>query len=241
VTAASRGAPGDRPGVTFYGRRKGHPLRPRAGALVTSLLPRLAVPLPDPDGRGFDPRTLFPDPARPLRVEIGFGRGEHLAAQAAAHPDINFIGCEPFLNGVAGLLMEIDTRGLENVRIFAEDARLLLPALPEAIVDRLDLLFPDPWPKARHNKRRFIGRETLDTLARILTDGAEFRFATDHMDYCRWTLERLAFHSAFQWTAQQAANWRDPPPDWVETRYERKARAGGAACVYLRYRRRARL
>lgn len=228
-----------KPDIQFYGRRKGHPLRLQAQDLVDSLLPNIAVPVPAL-GSGLDLGVLFPDPARPLWVEIGFGRGEHCATQAERHPDVNFIGCEPFINGVAGLLMEVDARGLENVRILHEDARLLLPALPEASADRVFLLFPDPWPKKRHHKRRFISPENLDLIARVLKDGGEFRFATDHMDYCRWGLERLMNHPAFEWTAEEAADWRNRPDDWVATRYEQKALAKGDSCVYLRFRRKPR-
>ncbi|MDA5194613.1 tRNA (guanosine(46)-N7)-methyltransferase TrmB [Govanella unica] len=228
-----------KPDIQFYGRRKGHPLRLQAQDLVDGLLPQIAVPIP-PLGSVLEPRDLFPDPARPLWVEIGFGRGEHCAAQAANNPDVNLIGCEPFMNGVAGLLMEVDARELQNVRILHEDARFLLPALPEASVDRVFLLFPDPWPKKRHHKRRFISPENLDLLARVLKDGGEFRFATDHMDYCRWGLERVMAHPDFDWTAEEAADWRNRPDDWVETRYERKALRKGDSCVYLRFRRRPR-
>lgn len=225
--------PGD---IQFYGRRKGHPLRARAGELVERLLPDIAVAVP-PDGSALDLGALFPDPRRPLWIEIGFGRGEHLAAQAAANPDVNFIGCEPFLNGVAGLLGAIEDAGLTNIRIYADDVRHLLPALPDGSVDRLFLLFPDPWPKKRHNKRRFICEDNLDQIARLLKDGGEFRFATDHMDYCRWGLERLMRHGAFDWMAETAEDWRRQPADWVATRYEQKALSQGGSCVYLRFRR----
>lgn len=238
-TVADAAMSGDRAGVQFYGRRKGHPLRLGAERLVEELLPQVAVPMPG-TAATLDLRQLFPHPERPLWLEIGFGRGEHLAGQAAANLEVNFVGCEPFLNGVAGLLAEIEGRGLPNVRVFAEDVRLLLPALPAASVDRLFLLFPDPWPKKRHNKRRFIGTENLDLVAHVLKDGAEFRFATDHADYCRWGVEHLTNHAAFEWLAESAADWRSRPADWVETRYERKALAQGLACAYLRYQRRPR-
>lgn len=222
----------------FYGRRKGHPLRARSERLVADLLPAVAVP--DLAGRSLDPAALFPRPPAAVWMEIGFGKGEHLAAQAAAHPDVGFIGCEPFLNGVAGLLAEIEDHGLENVRIFSDDVRHLLPALPDASLDRLFLLFPDPWPKARHHKRRFIQHDNLDELARILKDGAEFRFATDHMGYCRWALAHLMDHPAFEWLAEGPADWRTRPADAAETRYERKALSQGKRCAYLRFCRRPR-
>lgn len=226
----------DLPEHQFYGRRRGHPLRARAAQLVEEVLPRVAVPRPAA-GERLGLAAVFPDPARPLWVEIGFGRGEHLAAQAEANPQVNFIGCEPFINGVAGLLAHMEDRGLANVRVFAEDARYLLPALPDASVERLFLLFPDPWPKKRHNKRRFISDENLTEIARVLVDGGEFRFATDHMDYCRWGLAHVMRHGAFEWLAERPADWRDRPADWVETRYEQKALARGERCAYLRFRR----
>ncbi len=230
------------PELNFYGRRKGHPLRQQAQTLVDQLLPQIAVSLPTA-GQTIDPTQLFGRTA-PLWIEIGFGRGEHCAAQAAANPNVNIIGCEPFLNGVAGLLLDIDarsdTRAVTNVRILMDDARSLLPALPEASVDRLFLLFPDPWPKKRHHKRRFISDENLDAIARLLVDGGEFRFATDHMDYCRWGLEHIMRHPAFEWTAEQASDWRQQPADWVQTRYETKALARGERCAYLSFRRRPR-
>ncbi len=222
----------------FYGRRKGHPLRARAERLVAELLPRVAVP--DPAPGGLDIATLFSPDCPDLWMEIGFGKGEHLAAQAAAHPEVGFIGCEPFINGVAGALAEIEDRGLGNVRLFADDVRYLLPALPDVSIGRLFLLFPDPWPKTRHHKRRFINLENLDALARILKDGAQFRFATDHMGYCRWALARLMAHPAFEWLAEGPDDWRARPADAAPTRYEQKARREGKACVYLTFRRRPR-
>lgn len=228
--------PSDLPEHQFYGRRRGHPLRSRAAFLVEEMLPKVAVP-GVVAGQRLAIGDVFPNPERPLWVEIGFGRGEHLAAQAAANPEVNFIGCEPFINGVAGLLAHMEDGDLTNVRVFAEDARYLLPSLPDAAVDRLFLLFPDPWPKKRHNKRRFISDENLDEIARVLVDGGEFRFATDHMDYCRWGLAHVMRHGAFEWLAESPADWRDRPADWVETRYERKALARGERCAYLRFRR----
>lgn len=228
-----------KPDIQFYGRRKGHPLRVQSQDLFENLFPKISVPTPEL-GASLDVGSLFPHPERPLWLEIGFGRGEHCAQQAENNPNVNYIGCEPFMNGVAGLLQEVDARGLENVRILMEDVRFLLPALPEASVERVFLLFPDPWPKKRHNKRRFISPENLDLVSRVLKDGGEFRFATDHADYCEWGLERLMNHPDFEWTAEAAADWKNRPADWVETRYERKALAKGDSCSYLRFRRIAR-
>lgn len=171
----------------------------------------------------------------PTRVwlEIGFGGGEHLAAQAQRHPDIGFIGCEPFINGVAKLLAAVRDDDLKNVRICDDDARPLLDAMDENSIERAFILFSDPWPKKRHNKRRFINPENLDRLARVLKDGAELCFASDHMDFVAWSLERLRAHPSFVWTALTAADWRLPPEDWIATRYEEKARARGEKPAYL--------
>ena len=162
-------------------------------------------------------------------------------AQAQAHPEVGFIGCEPFVNGVASLLSKIDEVGLGNtVRIRDDDARPLLDALPDASVGRAFILFPDPWPKARHHQRRFVQPSNLDRFARILKDGAELRFASDHAGYVRWALFHLSRHPDFEWTANSAADWRVRPADGVPTRYETKALAKGIACTYLTFRRRVR-
>lgn len=219
-----------------FGRRKGHRLRSGRRQLLESLLPRLRI---DPSGP-VDRESLFPRPIASLWLEIGFGAGEHLAAQARAHPDVGFVGCEPFVNGVAALLAEIDRDGLDNIRILDDDARLLLPALPDACLDRVFLLFADPWPKARHHKRRFLGPESLNALARLLGDGGELRFASDHMGHVRWALFHTLRHREFAWTAMGPEDWRRRPGDGLPTRYERKALQKGEACVYLTFRRRPR-
>lgn len=229
----------DHPRFHRYGRRRGHRLRPGRRRLIETLLPQLRVE-PSEDGARLDLVRLFGRPPRRLWLEVGFGAGEHLAAQAEAHQDVDFIGCEPFVNGVATLLSRIDAAGLTNIRILDDDARPLLAALPEAAVDRVFILFPDPWPKTRHHKRRIIAPPTLEALARVMADGAELRFASDDMDYVRWTLDHICRHGAFAWTARRPADWRHRPADAVETRYEAKARAGGATCVYLIFRRRPR-
>ena len=219
-----------------YGRRRGRPLRSGQRELLDALLPRLAVSVPA--AGALDPQTLFAAWPRPIWLEIGFGGGEHLVAQAERHPEIGFIGCEVFENGVGKLLSEIARRGLDNIRVFAEDARLLLDALPSASVDRVFILFPDPWPKRRHHKRRIVSRETLDRLAAIMRDDAELRLATDDDDYLCWMLERLTAHPDFEWQARRAEDWRRRPGDWPPTRYEEKARAAGRSPAFLRFRRR---
>ena len=225
--------------VDWRGRRIGRPLTPRRQALMADLLPRLRVSPPSA-GQRLDPFTLFAARPREIWLEIGFGSGEHLAEQAQRHLDVGFIGCEVFVNGVAALLDHIDRGGVANVRIFDDDARLLLPALPEACLARAFLLFPDPWPKTRHAKRRFVGAGNLVLLARLLADGAEFRIATDDAGYVRWVLQQMAGSPDFAWRANGPADWREPPPDWLETRYQRKAQAAGRRPVFLRFERRVR-
>lgn len=222
-----------------FGRRKGKKLRPGRSALLETLLPRLAIPRPDPGGvpgEMVDPAALFG--SRPVWLEVGFGGGEHLAAQAAANPDVGFIGCEVFVNGVASLLRHVDEAGLSNVRIFPDDARFLLKALPDRCLDRVFVLFPDPWPKHRHAGRRFISPATLDLLARLLKDGGELRVASDDVTYIRWVLMHAPNHPAFRWIASRPADWRSPPADWVPTRYEAKAVREGRPPAYLRFERR---
>ncbi len=221
----------------FYGRRRGRKLHAGKRELMAATLPEFAIDLDD----GLkQPRDLFDPPVTRLWLEIGFGTGEHLAAQARAHPDVGLIGCEPFLNGVATLVEAIDADALENIRVFADDARDMLDALPDASIERCFILFPDPWPKRRHHRRRFISTANLDSLARVLADGAELRLASDHREYVRWMLFHTLAHGAFAWTARGPADWRQRPPDWPATRYEAKALARGGDCAYLRFRRRSR-
>ena len=223
----------------WYGRRSGKKLRPGRQALVETLLPKIRLKVPT-GGRIGSLADCFPHAPKDVWLEIGFGGGEHLAAQARAHPDIGFIGCEPFVNGVASALTLVEHDGLTNIRIFDDDARLILDALPDASIGRLFLLFADPWPKRRHERRRLVSGNTLDQFARLMKDGAEFRFASDHMDYVRWTLEQVLRHLSFAWLVCGAGDWRQPPPDWIETRYEAKAFRRGENPVYLRFCRRPR-
>jgi tRNA (guanine-N7-)-methyltransferase len=220
--------------VLYYGRRKGKPLKPLRAAQLDELLPQLRIAPPAP-GVHLEPRTLFGPDVREIWLEIGFGGGEHLAGQALAHPNVGLIGCEVFLNGVASLVRHVADKNLTNVRIFNEDARLLLPALPERCLARVFLLFPDPWPKARHAKRRFIGRDNLDTLARLMRPGAELRLASDHPVYVAWALEQVPTHPAFAWRPQGPEDWRAAPGDHITTRYEKKAENSGRRPVFLRF------
>jgi tRNA (guanine-N7-)-methyltransferase len=220
--------------VLYYGRRKGKPLKPLRAALMHELLPQLRIAPPAP-GTRIDPGTLFASDIKEYWLEIGFGGGEHLAGQAAAHPGVGIIGCEVFLNGVASLVRHVADQTLTNVRIFDEDARLLLPALPDRCLSRVFLLFPDPWPKARHAKRRFVGPHNLATLARLMKPGAELRVASDHPVYIGWTLEQVPPHPAFAWTPLGPEDWRRAPADHMRTRYEQKAEKEGRKPAFFRF------
>ena len=197
------------------------------------MLPALRLP----DGP-LDPALLFAIDIEDLWLEIGFGAGEHLAWQAARRPRTGFIGAEPYVNGVASLAARAGEEGLENLRIHCGDALPLLDRLPGKALGRVFVLFPDPWPKARHRHRRIVARPMLDRLARTMRAGAELRMATDHRGYLDWMLEQLTAHPAFAWTAARADDWRRRPADWPETRYEAKARAAGVKSTYLRFIRR---
>ena len=232
VTDAGAGPP-----LRWYGRRGGHRLRKGRRDRIERQLP--ALRLAPPEGI-VDLAAAFGAVPSDVWLEVGFGAGEHLAAQAAAHPEIAMVGCEPYVSGVASLLSIIEREGLANIRIFNDDARMLLGALPEATIGRVFVLFPDPWPKKRHHKRRFIQPETLDALGHVMKDGAELRFASDHMGYVRWTLDHAIRHPVFDWLARRPGDWRRRPPDGFETRYERKAAGQGLASVHLGFRRRCR-
>ena len=218
-----------------YGRRKARPLSERKDRLLDELLPRLrlrlATPAPSPLA------SLFAQPVSDVWLEIGFGSGEHLAWQAGPHPDVGCSGCEPFINGVASLLGRIEDSGLETVRIHDGDAREALDWLPETSIGRAFVLFPDPWPKKRHLKRRLLSPETVAQLARVLRSGGELRFATDNGDYAGRALSLFLESGAFQWLAESAKDWRERPADWPETRYERKALAASRKPAYLSFRR----
>ena len=214
----------------LYGRRQGHRLRPGQAALVEALLPQIAVP----ETGALDATTLFGND-RPIEVEIGFGSGEHLAGQAALRPDHGFIGCEPFLNGVVGALGHVRESALDNVRLHMGDALDVIERLPDASLSRLYLLHPDPWPKARHAKRRMMNHGPIDLIAAKLMRGCEFRFGTDDPTYCRWAMMIMDQRRDFVWTARDPADFLTRPDDWPETRYERKARRKGHEVWYFRY------
>jgi tRNA (guanine-N7-)-methyltransferase len=217
----------------LYGRRQGHKLRAGQAALVEELLPEVSVP----ETGALDAATLFGDD-RPLEFEIGFGAGEHLAAQAEARPGVGFIGCEPFLNGVVGALGHIRERGLANVRLHMGDALSVLDRLPDASLERVYLLHPDPWPKARHAKRRMVNDGPIDLIASKMKAGSELRIATDHPIYLEWALMIMQRHEGqFRWLAEKPADFLERPGGWPETRYAAKALREGRRAYYLRYQR----
>lgn len=219
----------------LYGRAVGKPLRSRQAGLVETLLPRVAIKVPE---RGeIDLAALFPE-AEDFALEIGFGGGEHLAFQAGRAPKTGFMGAEPFLNGVAKLLAAIEEDAIGNIRVLHGDGRPLIEALPDASLSRIFVLHPDPWPKKRHYKRRMISPWFFDAAARLLTPGGELRVASDIPDYVRWTLMHAQNAPAFEWTARRAADWRERPADWPQTRYEAKALREGRSPAYLIFRRR---
>ncbi len=219
------------PTKQLYGRRKGWKLSLHQSGLVETMLPALALKL-QPGG---DPKAYFNTVVEDVWLEIGFGGGEHLIGQAGANPSIGLIGAEPFIAGMAKLLSKLDAAKIANVRLYTEDARDILAALPDGSLGRLFILFPDPWPKTRHHKRRFIQMDMLSELARVLRPGAEFRFATDHAAYLDYALERFMAHKAFSWTANRAEDWKMRPLDWPPTRFEAKAIAAGRPCAYLSF------
>ncbi|WP_409019477.1 tRNA (guanosine(46)-N7)-methyltransferase TrmB [Brevundimonas vesicularis] len=216
-----------------FGRIKSRPIKARQAALFDTLMPRIAVP--DPAKGPIDPATLMPG-ATEAWLEIGFGGGEHLAHQASQHPEALMIGCEPFLNGVASALRHVEEGGLENVRLHADDARAVMSALPDASLDRVMILFPDPWHKARHNKRRFLQDETAQEIARLLKPGGVVRFVTDWFDYAEWALERLARTEGLQRIETAGEDWFVPPADHFVTRYEEK-KLGDTDPIFIQFRR----
>jgi len=215
----------------LYGRSKGKQLRPHQSELVRELLPRLEVAMTELA----EPARLFAFAPREVHFEIGFGGGEHLARRAQEAPDIGFIGCEPFVNGVAKLLATIEQARLSNVRVHMGDALELVGALAPGSLQRIYVLYPDPWPKRRQRKRRLVGANSIAAFARALAPGGEVRFATDIDDYAGWTLKRFLESPEFRWKAEVADDWRRPWEGWSATRYEAKARAAGRASVYLTF------
>jgi tRNA (guanine-N7-)-methyltransferase len=220
----------------FFGRRKGHALKPRQAVLFDTLLPQLSLDLGQPPPG--DLAGLFPQPVDSVRLEIGFGGGEHMIAEAQREPQTGFIGVEPFLNGMAKALAAIDDAKLRNIQLHFGDAILLLDWLPASALSRVDLIYPDPWPKRRHWKRRFVQDATVATIARVLARGGTFRFVTDWPNYAAWTLQHLLRSAEFEWTVERADDWRLPWEGFTSTRYEAKAKREGRVPCYLIFRRR---
>jgi tRNA (guanine-N7-)-methyltransferase len=217
----------------FFGRRKGHPLRARQAALFDSLLPSLALDLSRPAPA--DLRTLFARALAEVRLESGFGGGEHLIAEASRNPEVGYIGIEPFVNGMAKALAAVDERELANIRLHHGDATDVLAWLPDRSLARFDLLYADPWPKRRHWKRRFVQDASVAQIGRILRPRGEFRFASDIPDYVAWTLQRMLRAPMFEWTAERADDWRKPWPQFAGTRYEAKAIRQSRVPCYLTF------
>ena len=224
--------------IRSYGRRRAKGLRATRAGAMEEVLPGAEIKPPPPSGEGegtVDPKSFFTFTPKQVWLEIGFGNGEHLLQQALGNPDIGIIGCEPFVNGVSALCVGIRENNVKNIRIWPDDARPLMARLRPESLDRLFLLHPDPWPKTRHHKRRFVQTETLDEMARLLRPGAEFRMATDHVRLAAWLFEKTYFHPAFTWLASTANDWRRLPAGWPETRYGKKGVAQGRPPVYLTF------
>jgi tRNA (guanine-N7-)-methyltransferase len=219
--------PTKQPPLKFYGRRKGRTMKHNRQSSYNLVMPDAQIApeaLPD-----------FDFPVADIWLEIGFGNGEHLAHQALARPDVAMIGCEPFLNGVAALCRDIKDNAIRNIRIWQEDARLILPKLADNSIGRCFLLNLDPWPKKRHAKRRFVQKETLDELHRLLKPGAELRMSSDDPTLAAWELEKTYFHPGFRWLAHGPADWRERPADMAETRYQKKGKEQGRPVIFLRF------
>ncbi|HEX7884079.1 MAG TPA: tRNA (guanine(46)-N(7))-methyltransferase TrmB [Afipia sp.] len=220
---------------SFFGRRKGHKLRNHQADLIEHLLPQLTLDLGHADASNLG--ALFATPINEVRLEIGFGGGEHLVAEALAFPQTGFIGCEPYVNGMAKILSQIEAHNITNIRLFAGDAAEFLAWAPASSFKRIDLIHPDPWPKRRHWKRRFVPDATIHQMSRILDPAGEFRFVSDIDDYCSWTLMHMQRSKDFAWTAEKADDWRKPWPHYTMTRYGRKADREGRKATYLIFRR----
>ena len=220
---------------SFFGRRKGHKLRAHQADLIEHLLPHLSLDIATPAPSAVT--ELFDPAPQAMRLEIGFGGGEHLVAEAERFPDTGFIGCEPYVNGMAKILAQIEAHNIGNIRLLAGDAAELLNWLPPQSLARIDLIHPDPWPKRRHWKRRFVQDATIIAMARVIEPGGEFRFVSDIDDYCAWTLWHLLRSADFHWMAERADDWRQPWDGYTMTRYGRKAEREGRVANYLRFRR----
>lgn len=220
----------ERPGA-FFGRRKGKTLRAAQAERSEKLLPRLQLDLEQAAPQQLS--SLFQHAPANVFLEIGFGGGEHLLSEAQRLPETGFIGVEPFVNGMAKALSGIEAADIRNIRLYDDDATYLLKWLPDASLDRVDLLYPDPWPKMRHWKRRFVSDATVAEFSRVLKPGGQFRFASDIDTYVEWTLAHVARNSAFRWTAERLDACHKPWNHWTRTRYEAKAVREGRELTYL--------
>ena len=227
----------DTPLLRFYGRRKGKIIRKGRADAYDVVMPEVGIALPA-ENTIVDSSSFFSAPVREVWLEIGFGNGEQMVYQALDNPNIGIIGCEPFRNGIANLCRDIKEQGIKNIRIWPDDARLLMQRLKDNSIARCFLLNSDPWPKTRHHKRRFVQKETLDELQRLLKPGAEFRMSSDHAALTCWQLEKTYFHGGFSWDAQDAENWRNRPTDMTGTRYQQKGAGHGRPTVFLNFRKR---
>ncbi len=223
----------DRPRRVLYGRRQGRPLRPGRRQLIDRLLPRLRIDA----APGLEPKALFQPEPHAVWLELGFGGGEHLAEIAKAHPEIGCLGAEPFLAGIAALLHRIESERLGNIRVYPDDGRTLIEALPPASIGRCFILFPDPWPKLRHHKRRLVSPDTVDGLARIMTAGAVLELASDDLDYVEAMRDCLGRHQLWRGLRSRPEETIERPPGWIGTRYEAKALAKGLRPHYLLFER----
>lgn len=220
-------------GSRIYGRRHGKPLKKASAERFDKYFPLYSIGINGSDK--IDPAALFDHDLKSYWLEIGFGKGEHLVAQAKANPDVGFIGCEPFVNGVSGLIDHMVREDVTNIRFFMDDARLLMDALPENSISRAFILFPDPWRKKRHYKRRVVSPGNLEVISRLLQGRSELRIGTDHHDYCRWILARLLEKPDFDWVSDAPEDWHQRPDDWPETRYEKKALEQGRQSAYMTF------
>lgn len=220
----------------FFGRRHGKPLRPLQAETASRRLPELKLDLAAAAPQ--DLTTLFPVAVNSVRLEIGFGGGEHLHHEAGRFPDTGFIGVEPFVNGMAKFLSKLEIEPRANLRVHDDDATQLLDWLPEDSLDGIDLFYPDPWPKKKHWKRRFVNTANLDRFAKVLKKGAKFRFASDIDTYINWTLLACREHASFDWQANSSLDWHTPYEAWPGTRYEAKAIREGRPPAYLTFIRR---
>lgn len=229
----------DRPGratEAFWGRRRGKTLKPLQAEVLADVKSKHFISIDEPAPP--DLSDLFDHTPTEVRLEIGFGGGEHLLAHALRRAEIGFIGVEPFVNSMAKMASAIKDAGVTNIRLYDDDATQLLDWLPDASLDGMDLLYPDPWPKPKHWKRRFVSAKNLDRFARVMKPGADFRFASDIETYVNWTLQHIAAHPNFDWSVEDATSWRTPYPHWVRTRYEAKAVREGRTPCYLTFKRR---